>query len=157
MKLSHLGLRLNEQEAQGSLGGSSIFRPFGDQGITRTPHSWDGHLTKWGQDLTEVAESSLGTKKQGSAAWLPESCNGMNLRCRFLFERQCQRHLTFWNVPLVTSVELCVSCFLTISFTSLLSAPPPSALWLAAVPSVAQDPCHSPRCKPRRLAWADRA
>lgn len=133
--------------------------PLGPQRPTAS-RSWDsGHLAGWGQDLAKVAKSSLGTKKQGSDTWLPESSNGMNLRCRLLFEQQCEPSSYLLKCTVTYNCRTCCVLFSNnpIGFTSLPSAPPPSVLWLAAALSAVQDLCHSPRCKPRRSAWADRA
>ena len=137
-------------------GGSCTFRPSETQSTTLMRPWPPGRVRPGSRQSGQVLAGHLETRV---IAWLPESCNGMKLRCRFLSGQQCEHHLTFWSVPLLVTVECAVFPSLNnpISFTSLLSAPPPSVLWLAAAPSAVQDPCHSPRCKPRQSAWADRA
>ena len=109
MKLLHWVSR----KPRAPLGGSSTFRRFGDQGTPGAPGSWNGHPAEWGQDLAQVAESSLGTEKQGLDASLPKSHNGMNLRSKLLFEHSVDSILTFCNVPWLVIVELSVFCILT--------------------------------------------
>lgn len=77
-------------------------------------HGLKWHLTKGGQDLTKVAESSLGTEKQRSDIWLPRPWNSIHLRCRFLSGCLRKCHLT----PLSCTVLLFKSQLYLMAFCS---------------------------------------
>lgn len=93
-----------------------------DQGHRQSVTVSKGHRRKRGQVLTKMTEPSFGTEKQGPDTCLPRSCNGMNLRCRFLLGWLCKCHLTLLSYTVTcTGRTFCVlfsNLFYLIAFCS---------------------------------------